>query len=125
MMRPGDDVEVLLCIEPVDFRKAINGLSIVVEQELALDPFGCHTPIEIDTFVNPLRLRGRIALFEHPIETIEHLVDRAIREGGNCEIQSSISSWTPRSHDNGTRVEGVGGMRLGHNSLQSTVLCSA
>ena len=36
MMRPGNDVEVLLCREPVDFRKAINGLSILVEQELAL-----------------------------------------------------------------------------------------
>jgi len=39
MMRPGDDVEVLLCTEPVDFRKAINGLSILVEQELGLNPF--------------------------------------------------------------------------------------
>ena len=29
-MRPGNDVEVLLCAEPVDFRKAINGLSIVL-----------------------------------------------------------------------------------------------
>ncbi len=39
MMRPGEEVEVLLCREPVDFRKAINGLSILVEQELGLDPF--------------------------------------------------------------------------------------
>jgi transposase len=39
MMRPGDEVEVLLCREPVDFRKAINGLSILVEQELGLDLF--------------------------------------------------------------------------------------
>ena len=39
MMRPGDEVQVLLCREPVDFRKAINGLSILVEQELGLDLF--------------------------------------------------------------------------------------
>jgi transposase len=39
MMRPGDAVEVLLCRDPVDFRKAINGLSILVEQELGLDLF--------------------------------------------------------------------------------------
>jgi len=39
MMRPGDEVAVLLCREPVDFRKAINGLSILVEQELGLDLF--------------------------------------------------------------------------------------
>lgn len=39
MMRPGNDVAVYLCREPVDFRKSINGLSILVEQELELDPF--------------------------------------------------------------------------------------
>jgi len=38
-MRPGQDVEVFLCREPVDFRKAINGLSIVVEESLGFDPF--------------------------------------------------------------------------------------
>ena len=38
-MRPGRDVEVYLCQEAVDFRKSINGLSILVEQALGLDPF--------------------------------------------------------------------------------------
>jgi transposase len=38
-MRPGGDVEVYLCREAVDFRKSINGLSILVEQALGLDPF--------------------------------------------------------------------------------------
>jgi transposase len=38
-MRPGPDIEVFLCREPVDFRKAINGLSILVEEALGLDPF--------------------------------------------------------------------------------------
>jgi transposase len=56
MMRPGDDVEVLLCSEPVDFRKAINGLSILVEQELALDPFAP----KLFAFTN--RKRDRIKL---------------------------------------------------------------
>ncbi len=39
MMRPGDDVDVYLCRECVDMRKSINGLSILVEQALGLDPF--------------------------------------------------------------------------------------
>ncbi len=39
MMRPGDDVDVYLCREVVDMRKSINGLSILVEQVLGLDPF--------------------------------------------------------------------------------------
>jgi transposase len=39
MMRPGGDVDVYLCCECVDLRKSINGLSILVEQTLGLDPF--------------------------------------------------------------------------------------
>lgn len=39
-MHPGCQVEqVYLCREPIDFRKAINGLSALVEQELGLNPF--------------------------------------------------------------------------------------
>ena len=38
-MRPGRDVEVYLCQEAVDFRKSINGLSVLVEESLGLDPF--------------------------------------------------------------------------------------
>ena len=40
-MHPGCQIEqVYLCREPIDFRKAINGLSAMVEQELGLNPFG-------------------------------------------------------------------------------------
>ena len=40
MMRPSDSLpSIYLCVEPVDFRKAIGGLSIIVEQELGLNPF--------------------------------------------------------------------------------------
>ena len=38
-MRPADEVAVSLCREPVDMRKAINGLSILVEEVLERDPF--------------------------------------------------------------------------------------
>ncbi len=41
-MRPDETVVVLLCREPVDFRKAINGLSILVAEELELDPFSAQ-----------------------------------------------------------------------------------
>ena len=41
-MRPSQSVCVHLCRDAVDFRKAINGLSIVVSEELALDPFSAH-----------------------------------------------------------------------------------
>jgi len=40
-MHPGCSIEqVYLCREPIDFRKSINGLSVLVEQELGLNPFG-------------------------------------------------------------------------------------
>ena len=43
MMRPSNDIEyVWLAREPQDFRKGINGLSIVVEEQLAHDPFSGH-----------------------------------------------------------------------------------
>jgi len=39
-MHPGCDIEqVYLCREPIDFRKSINGLSVLVERELGLNPF--------------------------------------------------------------------------------------
>ena len=39
-MHPGCTIEqVYLYREPIDFRKAINGLSVLVEQELGLSPF--------------------------------------------------------------------------------------
>lgn len=41
-MRPSPSVRVHLCRDAVDFRKAINGLSIVVAEELDLDPFSAQ-----------------------------------------------------------------------------------
>ncbi|MFT6275740.1 MAG: hypothetical protein ACJAZ0_001840 [Halioglobus sp.] len=40
MMRPSNDLPaVYLCRDAIDFRKGINGLSILVEDALSLDPF--------------------------------------------------------------------------------------
>lgn len=38
MLRPADGVQVYLYAEPVDMRKSIDGLSVLVEQEMALSP---------------------------------------------------------------------------------------
>lgn len=38
-MRPSSEAAVYLCRQPVDFRKGISGLSVLVEQGLGLDPF--------------------------------------------------------------------------------------
>ena len=40
MMRPSNDLPaVYLCREPIDFRKGINGLAVLVEEILSMDPF--------------------------------------------------------------------------------------
>ena len=52
MMRPSNDIEhVWLARDPVDFRKGINGLSIVVEEQLAHDPFSG----QLFVFINKAR----------------------------------------------------------------------
>lgn len=38
MLRPGNEIQVYLYNEPVDMRKSMNGLSILVEQEMELSP---------------------------------------------------------------------------------------
>ena len=60
MMRPAEDVEVYLCRDPVDMRKSINGLSILVEQALALDPFRPH----LFVFCNRKRDKLKILYWE-------------------------------------------------------------
>lgn len=43
MIRPSVDLpEVYLCLDPVDFRKGINGLSMLVEGVLEMNPFSSH-----------------------------------------------------------------------------------
>lgn len=40
MMRPSADLaRVYLCRQPVDFRKGMHSLAVLVEQSLRLDPF--------------------------------------------------------------------------------------
>jgi len=57
MMRPDLEIpKVYLCIEPVDFRKAIQGLSLLVEQAIELDPF------EATLFVFINRRRDKIKI---------------------------------------------------------------
>ena len=60
-MHPGCHIEqVYLCRDPIDFRKSIDGLSVLVEQALELDPFGSALYV----FVN--RQRNKIkALYWH------------------------------------------------------------
>ena len=56
-MHPGCDIEqVYLCREPIDFRKSINGLSVLVEQELELNPFGSALYVFINRQRNKIKV---------------------------------------------------------------------
>ncbi len=59
-MRPSDTMAVLLCREPVDMRKSINGLSILVEEVLERDPF---SP-QLFAFCNRKRDKVKILYWE-------------------------------------------------------------
>ena len=61
MMRPSNDLPlVYLCRDAVDFRKGINGLAVLVEESLQLDPFSEH----LFVFCNRRRNRIKILYWE-------------------------------------------------------------
>ena len=43
-MRPplDEDITINVCLDPVDFRMGINGLSVLIEASLKYDPFSCN-----------------------------------------------------------------------------------
>jgi len=60
-MRPSDDLpRVYLCREVVDMRKAIDGLSVLVENLLSLNPFDPH----LFAFCNRRRDKIKILYWE-------------------------------------------------------------
>lgn len=61
MMRPSNDLPVVyLSRNAVDFRKGINGLAVLVEDTLQLDPFSEH----LFVFCNRRRNRIKILYWE-------------------------------------------------------------
>lgn len=61
MMRPANELPVVyLCRDAVDFRKGINGLAILVEETLQLDPFS----EQLFVFCNRNRNRIKILYWE-------------------------------------------------------------
>ena len=55
MKRPSADIPVYLHRLPVDFRKAINGLSLIVQDALLLDPYSEAPFMGSDPFI-PFRI---------------------------------------------------------------------
>jgi transposase len=60
MIRPRDEIRVHLCRDAVDFRKQMRGLSVLVQEELELDPFSAH----LFAFCNRRRDHVRLLYWE-------------------------------------------------------------
>jgi len=60
MMRPSGDVAVYLHRLPVDFRKAINGLALLVQDEMQLDAYA----ESLFVFINKSRNRIKLLYWE-------------------------------------------------------------
>jgi transposase len=60
MMAVTEEVEVWLHREPVDFRRQINGLVLIVEQEMEADPFAKR----VYAFTNRRRDRARLLYWD-------------------------------------------------------------
>ena len=57
---PAADIVIYLCRDPVDFRKGINGLSVLVESTLKCDPFSRN----LFCFVNKRRTQIKVLYWQ-------------------------------------------------------------
>ena len=60
MMRPTQEVTVYLHRQPVDFRKAINGLSLIVQEGMKLNPYS----EALFVFINKNRTKLKLLYWE-------------------------------------------------------------
>lgn len=60
MIRPGSELQVYLCREPVDMRKSIDGLSLLVQEAMELNPFEAA----VFVFCNRARDKVKILFWE-------------------------------------------------------------
>lgn len=61
-MRPplSEDITINVCLDPVDFRMGINGLSVLIEASLKYDPFSCN----LFCFINKRRNQIKVLYWE-------------------------------------------------------------
>ena len=119
MMRPANDIDIVwLARDAVDFRKGINGLSVLVDEQLAHDPFSG----QLFVFVNRKRDKVKVLYWERSGFCMwQKRLEREIfkwpdhLEGGVLTLDGQQLNWLLDGYD-------LKAMRL-HRSLRySTVL---
>ncbi|MFZ2300371.1 MAG: IS66 family insertion sequence element accessory protein TnpB [Gallionella sp.] len=96
-MPPGCDIEqVYLCREPIDFRKSINGLSVLVEQELELNPFGSALYVFINRQRNKIKVlywhRNGFCLWLKRLEAEKFASQRRLLHETHISCQGGMST---------------------------------
>ena len=94
MLRPDNDVQVYLYTEPVDMRKSIDGLSVLVEQEMALSP----TLEAVFVFCNRGRDKIKLLCWERNgfivwYKRLEKQRFRWPRSGGTLNLSGQELNW--------------------------------
>lgn len=98
-------LKVYLCREAVDFRKGINGLSVLVQQQLSLDPFAAQVVVFRNRRADALKLlyweRNGFCLWQKRLERGRFRWPRA-GAGERLEISSAELQWLLTGLDIGT-----------------------
>ena len=102
-MHPGCTIEqVYLCREPIDFRKSIGGLSVLVEQELELSPFGSALYVFINRHRNKIKVlywhRNGFCLWLKRLE-VDRFAWPQVDESATLEIGVQEFEWLLEGFD--------------------------
>jgi transposase len=96
MIRPTDEIRVHLCRDIVDFRKQMRGLSVLVQEELDLDPFSQHLFAFCNRRRDHVRLlyweRNGFAMWQKKLETDRFPWPRTI-ETSVVELSGRDLNW--------------------------------
>lgn len=84
MIRPREEIRVHLCRDVVDFRKQMRSLSVLVQEELELDPFSSHLFAFCNRRRDHVRLlyweRNGFAMWQKKLETDKFPWPRAVNQ---------------------------------------------
>ena len=100
MMSPLATAEIYLCTTPIDFRKGIKSLSVMVEAELELNPFS----EQLYLFTNRRRDRVKMLYWERTgfclwIKILEKARFIWPRDGGDRVITLEQLQWLLNGYD--------------------------
>ena len=98
MRRPADDVPVIyLCSQPVDFRKGINGLSLLVDDILCMDPLSGHLFVFVNRRGDKIKAlyweKTGFCLWQKVLEEDHFVWPRHLKQGEKIEISGRQFNW--------------------------------